>query len=75
MLGAGDSNRPIGARVIFGHILINVDAPICGTHSMDGSQESNESLKAQSLRREVKSWFRKVRVFVFELIHLGRIVF
>ena len=75
MLFAGDSNHPVGARVTFGHILVNVDAPMCGTPSMDGSQVSNESLKAHSLRRAVKSWFREVRVFVFGLIHLGRIVF
>jgi hypothetical protein len=75
MLGAGDSNHPVRAGVIFGHILVNVDAPISGTHSMYGSQVSNDSLKAQSLRRPEKSWFREVRVFVFGMIHLGRIVF
>jgi hypothetical protein len=42
---------------------------------MDGSQVSNESIKAQFLWRAEKSWFREVRVFIFGSIHLGRIVF
>ena len=45
MLGAGDSNHPVRAGVIFGHILANVDEPISGTHSMYGSQVSNDSPK------------------------------